>query len=370
MGGRKAAALPSEGVQAFIVAVGFLETLEAWEAEWQRIGGSPADVLTLAENLWVTAKDGEDTNWSAARWAKTGDIVFFYSTKRSLAAADRLLRKTRGDDAASAKAQFFAQAVYVLERVAGRIFVAGRVKKPAAVEKASPKLRWHDRYYANIGDLTLVQPFPVSVMRNEIAIRKRATVTPLTARQFERLRERLRGYNDLPEWLLSVKVADLADVSAEGGWRAVAARSDIRFQTETQFRGALLDGFLEELAGESAEVLREVQCWRRGRATGIVDYIVRTTNFILPVEAKLDRTLTPALAEQLRQYLGVTEFKNGNAERERVKGGTRRVLVADSGGVFIADAAHVEEDAVAPPRWTWAALAAMSADELRSAVLA
>lgn len=368
-GGTKAA-LPNRGVQAFIVAVGFLETPEAWEAEWKRAGGDPGEVITLAENIWVTAKHGEDTNWSAARWAKPGDIVLFYSTKRSLAAADRLFKKFQQEKPGSPKAEFFWRARYVLERVAGRIFVAGRVKKSAAIEKNAPKLPWTDRYYADIGDLKLIEPFPVSVMRNEIAIRRRATVTPLTALQFNRLRERLKGYNDLPEWLLSVEVADLAYVSADGGWRAVAARSDIRFQTETQFRGALLDGFLEELAGESAEILREVQCWRRGRPTGIVDYILRTNSGILPIEAKLDRTLTSALAEQVRQYLGVTEFKNGGAVRERVKGGTTRVLVADSGGVFVTDISHVESDALAPPRWTWAALAALSTDDLQAAIWA
>jgi len=301
-----------QGIQTFIVAVGFPESIEqvrSWIDLQRRVSEPPA---TLIEEILVAADENRIIGWSVPRWAMEGDISVFYQTARSYRIAKRLSDQLASGQVSTdlVTREYVEYARSVFHDYAGNIFAIGRVKNRARFEPRRTDQYWGDLHYADVGDVFLLHsPMALKDFRSFITIRRQATITPLGTSQFQRLRDCIIAKNIVPAWFRDAVVVAFDGRPLDSKrWREYLSDQSVRFLHEAQLRDYFANGFLSEIADSPSDVLAECVCWRRGKKTGRVDYVIRFGGKYVPVETKIQVVQSPDLDRQMRRYYRIDRF--------------------------------------------------------------
>jgi hypothetical protein len=336
-------------VQSAITSVSFPDTLE-------RLRAMGTKWLGLVGKDWITDMDllmdfpeGRNIPWIAPKWLTSGDILFFYHTKRSKILIDKLLIQAKRLATGYATDALVTMndakiLIGILQRQAtlanlysGAIFgyaeVSGRPQRAFDDNK-----HFKGTIYAPL-DVFHVFEHPLKAEQFADTLRiGQNTITPMWGDQFEAIKGKLRLENRLPISLENTKPSGLGfrDVNAKN-WMQISCNKDVRFINEAQLRSYLIDYLLEDIKDPRTPIYTECDCYRNGERTGIADYFIKLGDTWLPVEAKLNLLTEQDIFSQVEKYIHIDSFRptiKGLGEGIINSGKLHSCMVIDQAGIY------------------------------------
>ncbi len=290
-----------ECVQAYISNMSTFSSLE--ELEW-------FEGFTLPENIMYYSEN----EWTAPKWAKAGDIVFFMHSKTARSTLTRLRsiliqeKNSRSIDNYQLLMSYLDHALEIHSQYGGKIFAVGRVcgapEKVESEDRIDEFLHWKSRNYAVIDNICILKnPLDISLFREYISISPGSSITPLFEDEFNQLRENLQIQNSLPDYVKNsiARPVPLRKIN-DKNWLKVANSYRRCFILEKQFRKFYVDYFLRSI-GDRKKFYTECRCTRSDIHDSFMDYVFLFDGKYLPVETKLSVTAENNIVGQVGKYV-------------------------------------------------------------------
>ncbi len=288
-------------------------------------------------------------SWTAPKWMKAGDIVFFMYSKTSLQTIRRLKREMKQDlesyDADTYRAvwELLDRGEELYKTYGRKIFVVAQIDgKPFYEEKVSEdKVHWRTRVYAYIRKpQVLSSPIDLSEFNSFITLSCGGSITPVYAQRFEELKALVKSRNEIPDYLeesvaMPIPFVDIDD----SNWLEITSQYRRNFMYEEQFRCYYVDHFLRIFGDRRRRPYKECQCIKKGKHPSYVDNVVLLEGMYLPVEIKLSISAEQDLNGQVRKYCHLDTMILANkgtspiAPKDSVI--TDSVMVMDTAGVYL-----------------------------------
>ena len=266
--------------------------------------------ITLPETLM-----SEPTNeWTAPKWAKAGDVVFFMHSKTarsSLTALRTELTTKKSDFTASDYNRLLGWLDHALDihaQYGGKIFAVGRVcGGPEYAETDSlleSILHWKSRNYSAIDNILILEhPLDISTFRDYIYISRGSATTPLFDKEFSHLRDDIGRENALPAYVMNAvaRPIPLRTIN-KNNWIEVSNDYRRCFILEKQYRQFYVDYLLRDI-GDQKRFFTECRCQRADINDSFMDYVISFNGKYLPVEVKLAVSAEPNIIGQVSKYV-------------------------------------------------------------------
>jgi hypothetical protein len=355
-------------VQSCITSVSYPSSLETLEQMFTKHGARdldngyralvPAEELGFEPNTELTGADGysdqyltdmdgllnadnkEEFCWTAAKWMRPGDVLFFYHTAKA-----RKLTRSCYKQALHAygkndpRIEAILRSIEIADRYAGTIFGCGLVI--AEVENSgNTEGHFKSQTFAPFTSFSLFPtPLPASAFKDFVKISQN-TITPLSGPQFTGIKSLLSANSTLPAYLSQAIATQhsFSQINREN-WATIACSPEIRFRDEGQLREYFLDYFLAELKDPRSSLLLECECYRDSKSTGFADYMIQINNQWLPVEAKLSISASPKILDQVIKYQNIQKFTptlGPNRSKDYSTNPQTGCLIADQTGIYFA----------------------------------
>ena len=268
------------------------------------------DGLTLPENL-MSAPTNE---WTAPKWAKAGDVVFFMHSKTarsSLTALRTELTSRKADFTALDYNRLLGWLDHALDihaQYGGKIFAVGRVcGGPEYAETDSlleSILHWRSRNYSAIDNILILEhPLDISSFREYIYISRGSATTPLFDKEFSHLRDDIARENALPAYVMDAVARPLPlRTINKDNWIIVSNDYRRCFILEKQFRQFYVDYLLRDI-GDQKRFFTECRCQRSDINDSFMDYVMLFNGKYIPVEVKLAVSAEPNIIGQVSKYV-------------------------------------------------------------------
>lgn len=172
-------------VQAFITNIAFPKTLKELSRYIYEDGCF--DVEKILKNPWEV--------WTAPRWCKPGDIVFFMHAKTAsdtIRALRKLLDAERNFYDYDLFSNWLTRGENLHEKYGGKIFAIGQVAKSPEVYEDDEDFiaHWKSRIYAYINNLWLLpKPVDISEFRSFLKVSRQSSITPVLGNDFVSLKK-------------------------------------------------------------------------------------------------------------------------------------------------------------------------------------
>ena len=257
----------------------------------------------------ITEADGGYTIWTVPRSSVVGDIVLYFHAKTSIQWIRKLETATKSLDASNHDIpliqSWLKRARELYSAYGGKIFAIGRVaSRPETEEEYGAQYHWGGRIYANVEDLVILDtPIDISEFNSFILVSRQSSITPLDAKEFERLKHLIESKNShLPEYFIKSRIGDcnLSKIN-QNNFLEVTKLYRKRFPLEMSFRSYYVDYFLKVLSGK--KTYRECQCYSSQTPLARVDNIFEYRGKKILLEVKLNIALESNLISQLNQYI-------------------------------------------------------------------
>ncbi len=266
--------------------------------------------FTLPESILTSST----IEWTAPKWAKAGDIVFFMHSKTAISSITALRSKLiKNENVIPAPdydllMSYLGHAREIHAKYGGKIFAVGRVC--GAPEYVDPNefvdqiLHWKSRDYAAIDNIQVLQtPIDISVFRQYIHLSRGGSVTPLFDTEFDRLRADIGKENELPNYLKNAIARPIPlRMINSNNWIETANAYRRCFILEKQFRRFYVDYLIKGL-GDRRAFFSECRCQRKDIHDSFMDYVIVFDGKLLPFEAKLALSSEPNIVEQVSKYV-------------------------------------------------------------------
>ncbi len=326
-----------ECVQSYVSNMSTVDSLE--ELEYY-------EGITLPENLMGSSEN----EWTAPKWAKAGDVVFFMHTKtaRSRLTALRselnLKKNTMSQADYNSLMAYIDHALDIHSRYGGKIFAVGRVS--GAPEYVQPDsftdglFHWKSRNYSEIDNIKVLdKPIDISEFREYIYISRGGSVTPLFDNEFDRLRKDISRNNQLPAYVTNA-VARPVPLRKINRYNWLEVANDYRrcFILEHQFRKFYVDYFVKSI-GDRKKYYVECRCQRSDINDSFMDYVMLFDGKYLPVEVKLSVSAEPNIVGQVSKYVFNSQVYL-NTDGKSVSGNDfhpGKVLIIDTESLYMFD---------------------------------
>lgn len=295
-------------------------------------------------DLEVILLEREGVYWTAPRWAKKGDIIFFMhsvSAVNKIRALEKQLAEAKdafsGSDADMIR-EGLRRARVLYRAYGGKVFGAARLESDPVRRNTESFRHWRSNSYAKIIDTCAFDnPLPLSEFRDLVPVCRTGSVTPLFEGQFNGLRNLLKRDNRIPEFINNACADGLFFGSINSkNWIDYAGKAKQCFVHEEQFRCCCTDYLLKTL---SNTVYRECRCRKSGVPDSFADNVIMIEGKYLPVEIKV-RIDANVIREQLWKYCYNDSIlpAPGKAEIPPSKLWQRHTLLIDPEAVRIYDA--------------------------------
>ncbi len=305
--------------------------------------------ITLPENLM-----SEPTNeWTAPKWAKAGDVVFFMHSKTarsSLTALRTELVVRQSDFAASDYSRlkgYLDHALDIHAQYGGKIFAVGRVcGGPEYAETYSlleSIVHWRSRNYSAIDNILILEhPLDISSFREYIYISRGSATTPLFDKEFSHLRCDISKENALPAYVMDAVARPLPlRTINKDNWIEVSNDYRRCFILEKQFRQFYVDYLLRDI-GDQKRFFTECRCQRSDINDSFMDYVISFNGKYLPVEVKLAVSAEPNIIGQVSKYVHNSTVYLTDDRSRFITGSDfhdGKVLIIDTDKLYMYDAA-------------------------------
>lgn len=256
--------------------------------------------------------------WTAPKWCKKGDIVFFMHSKTANVKIRRLRsellnnRENLSPDYFWTMMNALIRAKRLHELYGGRIFAIGEVSGQLINDPNSngESQHWKSSIYAPINSIFLLEnPIDISQFNSKIMISRQSTITSVSGENFKYLKNLMLQNNKVIEPYFEEAIAEPMPLYmiSEDNWLTVVNKHRRSFFLEEQFRTYYVDRFLKSL-GDIKSFYRECTCVKKGKAKTFVDNAIRFQGKYLLVEVKLSVSAERNIIGQLTNYCDLDEL--------------------------------------------------------------
>lgn len=338
-------------VQSFITNISFPTSLEElykyvhlFDIE-KVLGCSYSDFIDDYDKYNDSTYESRGVCWTAPKWCKKGDIVFFMHSKTANAKI-RKLRKELLNKRESLSSNYFWTMMNALIRAdklhntyGGKIFAIGKVSGKIINDPNSngDTQHWKSSIYAPIDSIFLLEyPIDISEFNTKIMVSRQSSITCVSGDNFEYLKKIILHKNMIVEPYFENAVADplpLYKIS-DDNWLAVVNKHRRSFFLEEQFRTYYVNRFLRFL-GDNKTFYRECTCKKVGKARTFVDNAIKFHGKYLLVEVKLSVAAERNIIAQLSSYCDLDEL--WLEKGKKIKDGmySDNILVIDTDRLYL-----------------------------------
>lgn len=283
--------------------------------------------------------------WTAPKWSKKGDIVFFMHSKTADATISRLKTELLNHKDSYSNNYFWImmnslfRAKKLHKIYGGTIFAIGKVSDTPNYYNTSDeeKYHWNSRIFAPIDSIFLLEkPIDISEFSSEIKVSRQSAITSVSGDSFEFLKRIILKKNKIVESYFKDAVAEpmpLHNISEEN-WLAVVNKHRRSFFLEEQFRSYYVDRFLKHF-GDTKVFFRECTCVKHGKSKTFVDNVIKFEGTYLPVEIKLSVAAERNIIGQLANYCDVDELWIDKTNKITDNIYSSNVLVIDTDRIYM-----------------------------------
>ena len=289
-------------VQSYIANIAFPNPLDVLIDTWINERGI-YDIEALLDNNQPIA-------WTAPRWAKIGDIVFFMHAKsakiRISAAKTELMRRKEWytEEEYNEIKRWLDLGKDLYKKYGGKIFAISRVVMNPEYDQLNEKTHWGSHIYAEMDQRWILDnPIDITEFRDIIQVSRQSSITPVYGNEFERLKELIIAKNsDAPQYFLrSVAMPIPLSKIDRDNWLRVTYDYRRNFFLEQQFRVFYVNYFLRTL-GDRKTIYKECRCRKKGLADCFVDNIILFNGKYLMIEVKLNIGSEKDIIGQVKDY--------------------------------------------------------------------
>ncbi len=288
-------------VQAFIANISFPKTLDEF-------------LFFLEDNFHFNVDDilkEKYLEWTAPRWSKINDVVFFMHSKTAISTITKLRTEyLNNKNHYKPKQQALIEkgiehAIDNYRKYGGKIYAIGRIVQPTIYDdfyRDEVKLHWRGRIYAPISDLIVLEnPIDISEFNSFIFISRQSSITGVFGKEFEQLKKLILSKNKTKKYFSdSISTAlPIKDIN-QNNWMNISMKFRREFFLESQFRSYYTDYLLAEITDK--KVYRECACKTKNKPDYFVDNVIVIKNHPLLVEIKLNINNEKDLVGQMKKY--------------------------------------------------------------------
>ena len=294
--------------------------------------------------------------WTAPRWAKLGDIIFYTHAKTARAKISSTRTELRRSKAFYTISEYegldslIDKECELHSQYGGTIFAVGQLSgAPRLIPEEELREGFHykTQIYAEVDNMVSF-PNPVSVdeCKDFLHISMTSGITPVDGDIFDSLKDRLKEKNSIPLFLKDATATPLPlSRINETNWMTLANDFRRSFMYEIQFRHYYVDYLLKALSGRK-KIFRECRCKKNGIGNSYIDNVIWFEGKYLPVEVKLSIRVEKNIKKQVGKYCYddfiVLDEANGRVIDQRMTY-NNRVLIVDTFCVYMYD---YEEDEI------------------------
>ena len=326
-------------IESFICAISFPASLDEIAELIEMNHEQDIEVILNSNN-----SDCYD-EWTVPRWARIGDVAFFYHTQTAKTKISRLCTELKNksywlDEQFTIRMQKqLDKGRKLYSQYGGDIFAVGRVSSnPSFGDSYYEYSHFKSRVFSSISDVFVFEiPIHISEFKEIVKI-EQSSVTPLFGKAYEELIELLKTKNScLPAYLLNTKsvVPNYIGVNQKN-WLEINNRNNRKHRYENQFRYFYVNYLLSEFYDDKI-LYRECECYKTSSKPSYVDNVIKFYGKYLPVEVKLNIDLEADLKGQVRKYSNTSKLLLRPGEIARADCIYNFVLIIDTRGIYIYD---------------------------------
>lgn len=332
-------------VQAFITNISFPTSLDELLLYSNRF--NMENVLGCMMESEIDDEAFGSTSWTAPKWAKEGDIVFFFHAKTANAKISALRTELKKEkDEYDPQIYWYLlnclnRAKAIWNEYGGKIFAVGHISGNTYYEdrEEDEDYHWKSRIYAPIDDIFVLEhPIDISEFNNQFAISRHSATTPVFGENFEYLKTLICKKNkDVRQYFIDAvsQPVPFTQITDEN-WLDVLNQYRRSFIYEAQFRAFYVDRLLREL-GDQKKFYAECLCRRAGFHDTWVDNIILFNGKYLPIECKLSVAAEANIQTQLDQYVKADAVLIESDRDIKPKIWTDSVLIIDTESIYTYD---------------------------------
>lgn len=257
------------------------------------------------------------TEWTAPKWCKKGDIVFFMHAKTANSKIGKLKKELLRNRESYSNSTFWIimnaliRAKKIHDIYGGKIFAIGKISGQPIYDKTdNENLHWKSNIYAPIEKIFLLENLiDISEFNIEIEISRQSSITPVLGEKFDFIKKLILRKNSTVEKYFTDSVAEpmpLYKLNDEN-WLKIVNYHRRDFFLEAQFRTFYVDRFLKIL-GDTKNFYKECGCKKENRSKTFVDNVIKMNGKYLPVEIKLSVLTEKNINAQLMSYCNLKKL--------------------------------------------------------------
>lgn len=352
-------------VQAFITNISFPTSLEELYEyvhlmDVEKVLGcdyaNPVDEDGYLQFEDTQKYESRYTSWTAPKWSKKGDIVFFMHAKYARVAIQRLKtallanREQYTNDGFWVMMNALIRAKKLHDTYGGKIFAIGRVCGSTEYYRYPNPDNYHFKstIFAPIDSVFLLEnPIDLSEFDSKIFLSRQSSITPVFGDDFKFVKELILKKNTIVEKYLQESYAEpmpLHDLNDEN-WLCIVNVHRRSFFLEEQFRTFYVDRFLK-FFGDTKSFFRECGCIKTGKTATRVDNVVKFHGRYLPVEVKLSVSAEKDIISQLSTYCDLSQLQLNKDKAIESGFYSQNVLVIDTDHIYIYSHHHKKLETV------------------------
>lgn len=257
------------------------------------------------------------TSWTAPKWCKKGDIVFFMHSKTANRKISKLKNELLRNRECYSNSTFWTimnamiRAKKIHDIYGGKIFAIGKISGNPAYEKMSNEnLHWRSNIYAPIDDIFLLEnPIDISEFSVELEVSRQSSITPVFGEKFTFIKNLIVKKNSIVENYFIDSIAEPMPLYRlnDDNWLEIVNYHRRDFFLEAQFRAFYVDRFLKVL-GDTKAFYRECGCKKENKSKTFVDNVIKMNGKYLPVEIKLSVSTEKDINSQLSSYCNLKQL--------------------------------------------------------------
>ncbi|MEE1291357.1 MAG: hypothetical protein UHW86_10045 [Spirochaetota bacterium] len=326
----------SNNVQSYIANISVSKTLKEIITLFLNTKSITALDYLFEENAYV--------EWTAPKWIKKDDIVFFMFSVTSKIIIQRLRKEFSNNEELFLPkgkmliTQSLNKSEELYNSYGGSIFAIGRVKGKLLNNSYATEneMHWKSQIYAPISDIVILKnPILYSEFKNIIEVSKQSSITGVFGEDFDQLKRLIMSKNDVPDYVKQsiVSICPLSKID-KSNWLHYANEYRRSFFLEIQFRSYYSNFLLQELSDIST-IYKECPC-KKNSHTAYVDNVIVFLGYYLPVEIKLSIDTEKNLQTQCEQYCNLDKMiLDKNKECNMSKLISDKVLIIDTEGIYL-----------------------------------
>ena len=327
----------SQSVQAFIDNISFPSSLDELRNVIDERGGFDVE--------WILCE--EKVCWTAPKWAKAGDVVFFmhgkYANKKISALRTSLVQSK--NQYSPKEYQEMMEWIETGERLhksyGGKIFAIARITGNPQYYQAEEVQHWKSNIYADMDSVIVLEnPVDSSKFSEYIRITRCGAITGVFGSDYEKLVGIIGEKNKLPRYVTeSVSIPVPLRKINRDNWIEIAGAYRRSFFLEIQFRSFYVN-YLLALLGDTKTIYRECRCCKATNPDSFVDNIIRLKGKYLPIEVKLNIDAEEDIIGQVTKYCKLSKCYLTSRAPDYIDSSvmySNNVVIIDTNKIFIYD---------------------------------